>query len=109
MRITTFAVGLLATLACTTQATVPEPKSYIAEKHPKSIWVVRDDGTTRVESPEMHGDTIVGTADGRPFRVRARNVQVTTSQIDWPLTEMLAGAGALVVLVVANPHVSLVH
>ncbi|HXQ29777.1 MAG TPA: hypothetical protein VN848_10955 [Gemmatimonadales bacterium] len=109
MRITMLAVGVLATLACTTQTVVPEPRSYIATKHPKSIWVVREDETTRVDSPEMHGDTIVGTVDGKPFSVRARNVQVNVSEIDWPLTEVLAGAGALVVLVLVNPHVSLAH
>jgi len=109
LRITAAPAALLAALACYMQTELPEPGTYIATRHPNAIWIARGDATTRVDKPAMRGDTIIGLVDGQAFRIPLRDAQVTVRRIDWPVTDGLVGGGALVLLVILNPHSSQPH
>lgn len=98
MRTATLAVSLLGLVACTTQATLPDPSTYIDAKHPKSIWVTRGDSVTRVDRPHTSdaGDTIFGVTAGRPVTIPLADVRrVSASQTNY-LTTLLAAGGLTV-------------
>ncbi|HXQ28861.1 MAG TPA: hypothetical protein VN848_06285 [Gemmatimonadales bacterium] len=99
MRIVILAASLLTAAACTMRTDVPAPSTYIAANHPSAIWVETQYPTVRLEHPDVVGDSIVGTRDGRPFSVALSGVTgATVRQIDWPATDALIAMGAAATL-----------
>lgn len=97
MRLAVLTAALLGTFACTRNTDLPSPAKYITAGHPKSVWVQRRDATMiRVDAPTMARDTIVGTTKGTPIKIPMNDVRgVAIRQTDWPMTDALIGAGAM--------------
>jgi hypothetical protein len=97
MKVPILAALVLSVAACTMQTDVPAPASYIAAKHPRSIWVETRSATVRLDRPSLVRDSLVGMSDGRPLSISLADVTgVTARSIDWPVTDALIVGGAAV-------------
>lgn len=68
---------LLSGAGCTAVRTVGDPSRFIAETHPKVIYVLHNSGAVvDVEQPQMRGDSLVGNRYGL-----SRSVAIPMSQI----------------------------
>jgi hypothetical protein len=69
--------ALIGSVACTTLQPVSDPARYIAEVHPKVLYVTHASGAVvAVAQPRVSGDSLVGTREG------------LTSPVAVPLTEV---------------------
>ncbi len=97
MRMPILATLVLSVAACTMQADVPAPASYIAANHPRSIWVRTRSATVRLDRPTLVRDSLVGMSDGLPLAIGLADVTgATVRSIDWPVTDALIVGGAAV-------------
>ena len=105
MRILVIA-SLLGTTACTMQTDVPTPRTYIAAKHPSSIWVNHGNSITRLDHPHLVGDSIVGTAAGVAYGIPLPEVSaVAIRQTDWQETMAAVGmSGGLALVLLTALH-----
>jgi hypothetical protein len=107
MRFTILAASVLGVAACTTQTDIPAPASYIANKHPKAIWVESATTMVRVDNPHVDDGTILGVRDGRPFIMPSSDLTgVSVRRIDWVVTAFVAaGTGFVVYAVASSIHI----
>jgi hypothetical protein len=97
MRVSILATLVLSVAACTMQTDVPSPASYIAAKHPRSIWVETRSATVRLDQPSLVRDSLIGISDGQPLSIALADVMgATVRSIDWPVTDALIVGGAAV-------------
>jgi len=87
-------------LGCATVQPVSHPADFIPEKHPKQVWLTREDGKEfLLVNPRLEGDEVVGWARGRREReVRValeETSRVSARQTHWTRTALVAGLGVL--------------
>ena len=60
------ALVLLSTIGCATVRPVVNPADFIAQTHPKVLYVTyTDNSSVPVSQPRINGDTLFGTAPGQ--------------------------------------------
>jgi hypothetical protein len=95
---TLMAVVLGSTVGCATVQPVRYPAEFIPEKHPKQVWLTREDGKEfLLVNPRVEDEEVVGWARGRreqevrvPLEETAR---VRARQTHWTRTALVAGLG----------------
>ena len=87
------ALPLLAAIAlavssfgCTRQVPVLAPEQFVRDSTPQAIWITwSDQHHVRMDSPAVHGDTLVGLVNGEETRVAVADI--TTASVEQKNTD----------------------
>jgi hypothetical protein len=99
--------GALA--GCTSIAPIAAPEQYISSKHPRTVWLTRNNhSVVRVDGPRLIGDTVVGSVAGEytevPLSEVTRAVAVQPSQGKTIAAALIGGGATAAALVVIFSH-----